>query len=183
VCGKTGETRLEDLKKRVLFSREAIDKRVREMADEISRDYKGKELIVVGILKGAFIFMADLIRNLSIPCMIDFVRVASYGGGAVSSGKVTVTKDVETSLEGKDVLLIEDIIDTGITLDFLEKKFREKNPRSLRVCALIDKKHRREVEFHADYVGFDLPEGFVVGYGLDFNERARYLADIYVIEE
>lgn len=174
---------MEDLKKRVLFSREAIDERVREMAAEISRDYQGKEPIVIGVLKGAFIFMADLIRNLSIPCVIDFVRVASYGESAVSSGKITVTKDVETSLKGKDVLLVEDIIDTGITLDFLEKRLREKDLRSLRVCALIDKKHRREVEFHADYVGFDLSEGFVVGYGLDFNEKARYLADIYVIEE
>lgn len=174
---------MEKLRMKILFSRDEIGRVVREMADKISRDYEGKDLVVVCVLKGAFMFMADLVRYLKTPCVIDFVRLASYGSGTATSGKVLVTKDLETPIAGKDVLIVEDIVDTGITLDFLVKKLREQNPRSLRVCALVDKKHRRRIDFSADYVGFDLDEGFILGYGIDFDEKARYLPDIYVMEE
>jgi len=169
--------------KEVLYTKEEIDKRVRELADTISYDYQGNELILICILKGAFIFMADLIRYLTVPCIVDFVRVASYGSGTTSSGKIVIKKDIETPIEGKDVLIIEDIVDTGLTLSFLVDKLKERKPHSLKVCVFLDKKHRREVEFNADYVGFTMDEGFVVGYGLDFNEMGRFLPDICVIEE
>ena len=174
---------MEDLQKTILFSHAQIETRVRELAHEISRDYEGRELIVIGVLKGAFIFMADLIRCLRVPCVIDFARLASYGTGSASSGKVVLTKDIETSIRGRDVLVVEDIVDTGLTLSYLMNWFRERDPRSLRVCALLDKRGRRKVKFDADYVGFAIDDGFVVGYGLDFNEKARFLPNIYVIQE
>lgn len=174
---------MEKLRMKILYSREEIDRVVRRMAETISRDYKGKDLVVVCVLKGAFMFMADLVRHLKVPCVIDFMRLASYGSGTATSGKVLVTKDLETPIAGKDVLIVEDIVDTGVTLDFLIRKLQEQNPSSLRVCALVDKKHRRRIEFNADYVGFDLDEGFILGYGIDFDEKARYLPDIYVMEE
>jgi hypoxanthine phosphoribosyltransferase len=169
--------------KEVLYTKEEIDKRVRELADIISRDYKGKEMILIGVLKGAFVFMADLIRYLNVPCIVDFIRVASYGSGTVSSGKIEIKKDIETDIEGKDVLIIEDIIDTGLTISFLMDKLKERNPHSLKVCVFLDKKHRREIELNVDYVGFTMDEGFVVGYGLDCNEMDRFLADVCVIKE
>ena len=174
---------MEKFRMKILYSREEIDRVVRRMAETISRDYEGKDLVVVCVLKGAFMFMADLVRHLKVPCVIDFMRLASYGSGTATSGKVLVTKDLETPIAGKDVLIVEDIVDTGITLDFLVQKLKEQNPGSLRVCALVDKKHRRRIEFNADYVGFDLDEGFILGYGIDFDEKARYLPDIYVMEE
>lgn len=169
-------------KEKILISREAIEKRVHEIADAVSRDYQGRELVVIGVLKGAFIFMADLVRALSIPCRVDFARLASYGAGAASSGKVVMTKDIETSIRGRDILIVEDIVDTGLTLAFLVDWFRERNPASLRVCAFLDKRRRRRVPFEADYVGFTIDDGFVVGYGLDFDEKARFLPDVYVVE-
>jgi hypoxanthine phosphoribosyltransferase len=174
---------METLQKEVLYPREVIEKRVKELAATISRDYEGKELIVIGILKGAFIFMADLIRCLSIPCQVDFARLASYGAGASSSGKVIISKDIETSIKDRDVLIVEDIVDTGLTMSFLVDWLKERNPRSVRVCALLDKRKRRKAPFEADYVGFAIDNGFVVGYGLDFNEQARFLPDICVIRE
>lgn len=173
---------MQDRVKRILYSRDEIGQRVHALAEKISKDYEGRELLLVGVLKGAFIFMADLIRCLKIPCTIDFIRVASYGAGTESSGEVTVTKDIEILITGKDVLIVEDIVDTGITLDFLVKKLRERNPRSLRVCALVDKRGRRKVRFEADYTGFTMDDGFIVGYGLDFNETSRFHPDIYIIE-
>lgn len=175
---------MEPMKRKILFTKEVIEKRVWELAETISRDYEGGELIVIGVLKGAFVFMADLIRHFSIPCLIDFVKLASYGAGSVSSGKVVMTKDIDISnIEGKDVLIAEDIVDTGLTLSFLVNLFRERNPRSVKVCALLDKRQRREVPFEADYVGFTIEDGFVVGYGIDFNEKFRYLPEIYIIGE
>jgi hypoxanthine phosphoribosyltransferase len=174
---------MEKLRMKVLFSREEIDRVVRGLAERISQDYQGKDLVVVCVLKGAFMFMADLVRHLKRPCVIDFIRLASYGSGTASSGTVTVVKDLETVIAGKDVLIVEDIVDTGITLDFLVRKLKEQKPSSLRVCALVDKKYRRKIEFTADYVGFDLDKGFILGYGIDFDEKARYLPDIYVMEE
>lgn len=170
-------------KKKVLYSREEISRSVSRLAEAISEDYRGKDLVLIGVLKGAFIFMADLIRCLKVPCVLDFIRVASYGSGSVSSGQVVIKKDIETDIEGRDVLIVEDIIDTGITLRFLVEKLRERKPRSLKVCAFLDKKARRKVEFEADYVGFTMEDGFVVGYGLDFNEMSRFHPEVYVIEE
>ena len=169
--------------KEILYTQDKIKKRVRELADKISVDYSGRELIVIGILKGAFIFMADLIRAISIPCQVDFVRCASYGTGSESSEKVVMTKDIETTIKGRDVLIVEDIVDTGLTLKYLVEWLKERSPSSLKVCALLDKRKRRKVDFEADYVGFTMDDGFLVGYGLDFGERYRFLPDIYVIKQ
>jgi hypoxanthine phosphoribosyltransferase len=169
--------------KEILYSRELIQKRVQEIAGRLSADYAGRELIVIGILKGAFIFMADLIRAMTIPCKVDFVRVASYGAGQESAGKVVMTKDIETSIAGRDVLIVEDIIDTGLTLTYLVNWLKERNPNSIKVCVFLDKRKRRKVSFEADYVVFTMDDGFVVGYGLDFNEQARYLPEVYIIKQ
>ena len=131
---------MAEIKPEILFPKKMINKRVRELAGQISRDYDGRELLLVGILKGAFIFMADLIRGISVPCRVDFVRLASYGCGFESSGEVRITKDLETPIAGRDVLIVEDIIDTGLTLSYLVKVLREREPASLRVCAFLDKK-------------------------------------------
>lgn len=171
------------MRKKILYSKEVIDRRVKDLADAISRDLKGKEVVLVGVLNGAFIFLADLARYLKVPHKVDFTRLASYGSGLVSSGSITVTKDIETDIEGKEVVIVEDIIDTGITMAFLRERLEKGRPASIRICTLIDKKRRRETSIDADYVGFDLDEGFIVGYGLDFDERFRCLPDIYVIEE
>ncbi len=165
----------------ILFPREVIDRRVRELADLISRDYRGKEPLVVGILKGAFVFMADLVRALDVPCAIDFIRVASYGGGSVSSGRIRIGKDIETPIAGRDVLIVEDIVDTGLTLSHLVKILRKREPASIRVCAFLDKRERRRVPFQADYVGFSVPDHFVVGYGLDYDEKFRFLPDVCLL--
>ena len=127
--------------------------------------------------------MADLIRCLKVPCTVDFVRVASYGAGSESSGKAVITKHVEVPLSGKDAAIIEDIVDTGITLDYLVKRLVEQNPKSLKVCAFIDKRRRRKIPFEADYVGFTMEDGFIVGYGLDFNEKSRFHPEVYIMEE
>lgn len=174
---------MDKMSKKILFSRDAIACRVQEIAGRISVDYNGRELIVIGVLKGAFIFMADLIRALSIPCKVDFVRAASYGAGQESSGKVVMTKDIETSIKGRDILIVEDIVDTGLTLTHLVNWLKERNPHSLKVCVFLDKRKRRKVSFEADYVGFTIEDGFVVGYGLDFNEQARFLPEVYIIEQ
>jgi hypoxanthine phosphoribosyltransferase len=169
------------MNREVLFSREVIDRRVRELADEISRDYAGRELIAVGVLKGAFVFMADLIRALNVPCKIDFTQLASYGSGTDSSGDVVIKKDIGLALADRDVLIVEDIVDTGLTLSFLVETLKARGPRSLKVCVLLDKKMRRKVPFTADYTGFDIADRFVIGYGLDFDEQGRDLPDICVI--
>jgi hypoxanthine phosphoribosyltransferase len=172
---------MDAMNREVLFSKDVIDRRVRELAEEISRDYAGGELIVVGILKGAFIFMADLIRSFKVPCQVDFAQLASYGSGTVSSGDVVIRKDIGLPIAGRDVLIVEDIVDTGLTLSFLVETLKKRGPRSLKVCVFLDKKARRKVPFTADYTGFDIDDGFVVGYGLDFNEQARHLPDVYII--
>jgi hypoxanthine phosphoribosyltransferase len=174
---------MDKISKEILFPRDAIQKRVRELAGQISKDYADRELIIIGVLKGAFIFMADLIREISIPCRIDFTRLASYGDGSDSSGKVVMTKDIETSIKGRDILIVEDILDTGLTLQYLVGWLKERNPNSLKICVLLDKRKRRKVSFEADYVGFTIDDGFVVGYGLDFNEKYRFSPDIYVIKQ
>ncbi|MEN6433150.1 MAG: hypoxanthine phosphoribosyltransferase [Smithella sp.] len=174
---------MDQISKQILFSRDDIQKRVREIASQISKDYAGRELVVIGILKGAFIFMADLVRELSVPCKVDFVRVASYGAGSESSGKVVMTKDIETSIKGRDILIVEDIVDSGLTLQYLVNWFKERSPHSLKICVFLDKRKRRKVSFEADYAGFTIDDGFVVGYGLDFDEQFRFFPDVYIIEQ
>jgi len=164
-----------------LISRKKIASIVKGLADQISKDYGDREVVLVCILKGAFMFLSDLVRHLSIPVRIDFVRLASYGAGMKTSGKIEITKDIEIPIEGKDVLIVEDIIDSGRTLVFLKERFALLNPRSIRICALLDKKARREVEIEADYLGKEVDDVFVVGYGIDFNETYRNLPEIYYV--
>jgi hypoxanthine phosphoribosyltransferase len=174
---------MNDMSREILFSRDEIQKRVKELASQISKDYAGRELIMIGVLRGAFIFMADLIREINIPCRVDFARLASYGAGSESSGKVVMTKDIETSIKGRDILIVEDIVDTGLTLQYLVGWLNERNPRSLKTCVFLDKRKRRKISFEAEYVGFTIEDGFVVGYGLDFNEKYRFSPDIYIIKQ
>jgi hypoxanthine phosphoribosyltransferase len=164
-----------------LISRKQIASIVKGLADQISKDYGQRDLVVVCILKGAFMFLSDLVRHLRIPVQIDFARLASYGAGTKSSGLIEITKDIETSIEGKDVLIVEDIIDSGRTVRFLKERLALSKPRSVRVCALLDKKARREVEVEADYIGKEVDDVFIVGYGIDFNEAYRNLPEIYYV--
>jgi len=169
--------------KRCLISREAIARRVAELGTQIARDYGDREdLVVVGVLKGAFIFMADLVRALPFPVVVDFVRLKSYGAGTTSSGEIKITKDVEEILEDRDVLIVEDIVDLGLTLDFLRRHLLAHQPRSLKICALIDKRERRQVEVPLDYTGFTVAKGFLVGYGLDCGENSRTLPEVFILE-
>lgn len=164
-----------------LLTAEEIASIVKSLADQISRDYVGRELILVCILKGAFMFLSDLIRHLRIPVKVDFVRLASYGAGMKSSGLVEISKDIEIPIEGKDVLIIEDIVDSGRTLQFLKERLALSNPRSIKICALLDKKARREVKVEADYLGKEIEDIFILGYGIDFNEDYRNLPEIYYV--
>ena len=163
-----------------VFSREEIAAAVRRMADEISRDFADQELLLVVVLKGAFIFAADLSRSLRLPIEIDFVKLASYSG-VESTGRVEIKIDVETVIAGKNVLVVEDIVDTGITLDFLLRHLAGRRPKSLRVCTLIDKRERRRIAVKVDYAGIICSRGFLVGYGLDLDERCRELEAIYEV--
>lgn len=172
--------RIKELKP--VYGAEQIRARVAELADEISSLYEGDELVVVCVLKGGFMFFTDLVRCLDLPDMeVDFVRLASYGKSARSNRTVSFVKDVETSLNGKHVLIVEDIIDTGHTMDFLMRQFRARGAKSLRLAVMVDKQERREVPVQADFTGFALPGGFVVGYGLDYAERYRGLPAIYEV--
>lgn len=164
-----------------LLTAEEITSMVKKLAEQISQDYNGRKLVLVCILKGAFMFLSDLIRHLKIPVEIDFVRLASYGSGMKSFGNIEITKDIELPIEGKDVLIIEDIIDSGHTLQFLKDRLILSNPRSVKICALLDKKARREVKIEADYLGTDVDDVFVVGYGIDFGEYYRNLPEIYYV--
>jgi hypoxanthine phosphoribosyltransferase len=164
--------------KKLVFPRDVIQKRVKGLGKEISRDYAGREVILIGVLNGAFVFMADLIRFLDIPVQVDFVRLASYGSKTESTGEVMFTKDIELPLAAKNVLVVEDIIDTGHTLSYLKDIIALHNPRSIKICALISKTGRRKTPIVIDYVGFELERGFLVGYGLDYNENYRHLPDI-----
>ncbi len=158
-----------------LISTERLNACLDELASRINRDYEGQNVILIGILKGAFIFMADLARRLTLPVKMDFVRLASYGDDDKTCGNVRITKDVELSLRGSHVIVVEDIVDTGITLKWFLDHLRSYCPESVRVCALIDKKERRQVELSLDYVGMAIDAGFIVGYGLDFSENHRHL--------
>lgn len=161
-----------------VLSQRDIRGKVKSLAHKISTDYSGKSIVAIGVLKGAFIFLADLVRHITVPTQIDFVRLVSYGAGTKSSGKVRITKDIELDIKGKDVLIVEDIVDSGLTLTFLVKHLKTFNPLSVKICALIDKTERREKKVSVDYVGFTVESGFLVGYGLDCNEDYRTLPDI-----
>ncbi len=162
----------------VLLSAQQIADRLSELAAEVDRDYAGRELLIVGVLKGAIFVMSDLARRLQVPASMDFMAVSSYGSATTSSGTVRILKDLDTDIEGQDVLLVEDIVDSGLTLDYLFKNLRSRKPASLEVLSLLTKPSRREVDLPLRYVGFEIPDVFVVGYGLDFAERYRGLADI-----
>lgn len=166
----------------VLIAREIIQERVRELGVRISSDYRGEEPVIVGILNGAVFFFADLVRYITIPVRIDFIRARSYGAQMCSSGKVEITKDVEIDVKGSPVILVEDIVDTGLTLKAVVHHVKDMGAASCAICALIDKKERRELEISIDYLGFSVETGFIVGYGLDYNERYRYLNDICLLK-
>lgn len=162
----------------VLFSRERIGRRVAEIGQQIDRDYAGEKIVLVGVLKGAAIFLADLARSISVDNTFDFVAVTSYGKGTRTSGAVKLIKDLDDPIEGKNVIIVEDILDTGLTLHFLRSLFEQHQPKTLRIAALLDKPSRRVEKIDADYVGFTIPNQFVIGYGMDFAERYRNLPDI-----
>jgi hypoxanthine phosphoribosyltransferase len=167
---------------RVLLRSGAIQKRVREMGLEISKDFKGQRVHLIGVLKGAAIFLSDLIREIRVDVSLDFMAVSSYGKGSRSSGQVRLIKDLDTSIEGLNVIVVEDILDTGLTLGYLLRVLQQRKPKSLRIAALLDKPARRiKKDVKADYVGFQIPNEFVVGYGLDYAERYRNLKDVCVL--
>jgi len=166
----------------VLYSQEEIARVVRDMGAQISKDYAGKNLFLVSVLKGSLVFMADLMRAIDVPCAIDFLAVSSYGSGVSTTGEVRVLKDLDTPLEGKDVLVVEDILDSGKTLSFLLQTLQARNPSSLRLCTLFDKPDRRQVAIQADYIGLQVPDEFIVGYGLDYAEKYRNLPYVGVLK-
>lgn len=172
-----------DLKDELLLTKEQIAARVREMGEEITRDYDGMEgeLVLVGILKGAIVFFSDLIREIDLPLSMDFMAISSYGSATKSSGVVRILKDLDKDIVGKHVLVVEDIIDSGLTLSFLKDNLLSRGAASLKICTLLDKPERRRVDLHVDYAGFQIPDEFVVGYGLDYAETYRNLPDIGVL--
>ncbi|MBA2475336.1 MAG: hypoxanthine phosphoribosyltransferase [Actinobacteria bacterium] len=165
----------------VLIDEVQLQARIAELGDEISEDYAGRELLLIGILKGAVFFMADLMRRLRVPCEIDFMAISSYGAATDSSGVVRILKDLDINIESRDVLVVEDIIDSGLTLSYLMRNLEARKPRSLEVCALLTKPERRELSVDVRYVGFEIPNRFVIGYGLDFAERYRNLPFVGVL--
>jgi hypoxanthine phosphoribosyltransferase len=167
----------------ILVQRDDLAHRVRQLGAEISRDYAGREPLLVGVLKGAVFFLSDLMRQLEVPCDVDFMAVASYGSSTDSSGVVRILKDLDAPIGGRDVLIVEDIVDSGLTLSYLLRMLRAREPLSLEVCALLTKPARRKVELPIRYVGFEIPDRFAIGYGLDHGERFRNLPFVAVLEE
>ena len=165
----------------VLLSEERIRQRIRELGAQITKDYRGSKPHLVGILKGAWVFMADLVRHLDLEITVDFMGIESYGSGTTSSGEVKITRDLDTKMEGRDVLVVEDILDTGRTFHFLKGVLSARKPTSVKLAALLDKTSRRIIPVQADYVGFQIPDLFVVGYGLDFDQKYRQLRDIRIL--
>ena len=166
----------------VLVSEQQLKEKVAELGAAISRDYAGRDLLLVSILKGSVVFMADLMRAVTIPCGIDFMVVSSYGAGTTTSGLVKIIKDLDQNLSGKDVLIVEDILDTGVTLSRLVPMLKMRDPASVRICAILSKPSRRQADIEPDYKGFDVPDEFVVGYGLDYNEKYRNLPYVGVLK-
>ncbi|AGB18036.1 hypoxanthine phosphoribosyltransferase [Thermoanaerobacterium thermosaccharolyticum] len=166
----------------ILITEEELKGKIKELGSQITKDYEGKKLMLVGVLKGAVMFMADLSRCIDLPLSLDFMAVSSYGSSTHSSGIVKIIKDLDISIEGKDVLIVEDIIDSGLTLSYLRKTLLGRKPNSLKICTILDKPERREADVKVDYVGFKIPDKFVVGYGLDFDEKYRNLPFIGVLK-
>ncbi|MCX5860943.1 MAG: hypoxanthine phosphoribosyltransferase [Desulfomonile sp.] len=173
---------MEHVKKRMLYDANAIGARVQELGKQISEDCPEGNLLLIGILKGSFVFLADLARSLSLPCQIDFARISSYGTATVSSGELKVIMDVGIPVKDRHVILVDDIVDSGLTLSEYRRRIELSNPKSLKIAAMIDKTARREKHVHLDYYGFRIDDGFLVGYGLDWDEKFRNLGGIYVIE-
>lgn len=173
---------IDNKKEKILFSRDEIDKRVRELGLELSEAYKDRDLVIVSLLRGSFVFTADLSREMSIPVEIEFMTTASYGNEEVSSGIVKILQDVRGSLKGKDVLIVDDIIDTGHTLKKVIEHLEEKEPDSIKVCVMLDKPSRRQVELEPDYVGYVIPDLFIVGYGLNYGDYYRNIPYIFTFE-
>jgi hypoxanthine phosphoribosyltransferase len=167
----------------ILVQPDALRRRVEELGEQITRDYAGRDLLLVGVLKGAIFFLADLMRHIGVPCDLDFMAVSSYGSATDSSGVVRILKDLDAPLEGRDVLIVEDIVDSGLTLQYLLRNLGARNPASLEVCALLTKPDRRKVELEARYVGFEIPDRFVIGYGLDFDEKYRNLPYVATLSD
>jgi hypoxanthine phosphoribosyltransferase len=167
---------------RVLFSQQELAHRVAILADQINREYAGKTPTLISVLRGSFIFMADLMRQITLPCTVDFMAVSSYGSGTSSSGQVKITKDLSESIEGRDIIVVEDILDSGNTLSYLLQILQARHPASMKLCTLLDKPSRRIKPVHVDYVGFSIPDEFVVGYGLDYAERYRNLPYIGILK-
>ncbi|MCL0076056.1 hypoxanthine phosphoribosyltransferase [Dehalococcoidia bacterium] len=168
---------------KIFIARNQIRQKVAELAERIRQDYVNKNPLLIGILKGSFVFLSDLIRLLDMPLEIDFIRISSYGSGKESSGKIEITCDLKTPITDRDVLVVEDIVDTGLSLSSFLDRLRQEKPASIRLCALLDKPSRRKTPIHIDYPGFTIPDRFVVGYGLDFDEKYRYLPDICYLED
>ena len=166
----------------VLFSEERLARRVGELAEQITRDYRGKEIMLISVLRGSFVFMADLCRRIDLPCTIDFMAVSSYGKGTSSTGQVQITKDLSSDIAGKDLIVVEDILDSGNTLSYLLNVLQQRKPASIRLCTLLDKPDRRVKPVEVHYTGFTIPDAFVVGYGLDYDERYRNLPYIGVLK-
>ena len=166
----------------ILFDQAQLEAKVAQLGEQISRDYEGKDLLLVGVLKGSVVFMADLMRRITVPAAIDFMAVSSYGSGVKTSGVVRILKDLDRSIEGKDLLIVEDILDSGMTLHYLRDLLRDRGCASVRIVTLLDKPERRKVDIHPDYVGFQIPDAFVVGYGLDYAEKYRNLPYVGVLK-
>src|ERR671933_583462 len=169
--------------KEVLISSEEIEEKVREIGARITEDYRGEKLLLIGILRGAVVVMSDLMRNIDLPCELDFMDISSYGTGTSSSGVVRILKDLEEDITDRHVLIVEDIIDTGLTLSYLRRSLLARNPASLEICALLTKPSRRKVELDVKYLGFEVPDEFVVGYGLDYAGVYRNLPDICILKK
>ena len=174
--------KIKDKEATILISESEIKKQVKKLGKKITTDYQDKELLVIGILKGSFIFVADLVREIKLNVYVDFMQVSSYKTSMESSGEVIFVKDLTSDVKNKHVLIVDDIIDTGRTLEALVEALKQRNPKSIKTCVLLDKKERREVDFDADYVGFVIPDKFVIGYGLDWAEEGRTFKDIYALE-
>jgi len=167
---------------KVLITQDKIRQAVTKIASDIRRDYQDKEILLISILKGSFVFMADLVRELSLPVEVDFVKLSSYGAGMETSGKVKMVQGLKTPIKGRNVIVVEDVVDTGLTVSFLMDYLRKKKPASLKLCAITDKPSRHKVPVAIDYLGFTMPDKFIVGYGIDWNEKFRYLKDICYID-
>src|SRR5256886_5050914 len=176
------QTELERAVGEILIDEETLGARIAQLGAEVSADYQGRDLLLIGVLKGAVFFMADLMRNLSIQCEVDFMAISSYGASTDSSGVVRILKDLDINIESRDVLVVEDIIDSGLTLSYLVRNLESREPASLEICALLTKPARREIDVPVRYTGFEIPNEFVIGYGLDFGERYRNLPYVAVLD-